>query len=45
MDNEPRRREIAKALEYWVLTALVAGAMIYGIVIGIRDMLVRINWS
>lgn len=39
MDDEPRRREIAKALENWVLTAFVAGAMIYGVLIRIRHMI------
>ena len=43
MDDEPRRREIAKALENWVLTAFVAGAMIYGSIIGIREMISVIN--
>ena len=38
MDDEPRWREIAKALEYWLLGALVAGSMVYGIYIGIRDL-------
>lgn len=38
MDDEPRWRKIAKALEYWALGALVAGSMVYGIYIGIRDL-------
>ena len=45
MDDEPRWREIAKALEYWVLSALVVGSMIYGIIIGIRDLIAGMNWS
>lgn len=38
MDDEPRWREIAKAMEYWVLGALVARSMVYGLCIGIKDL-------
>ena len=44
MDDEPRRREVAKALEYWALTAFVVGSMIYGIIVAIGDMIAGINW-
>ena len=43
MDDESRRREIAKALEYWALGAFVAGSIIYGSIIGIREMISVIN--
>ena len=43
MDDEPRRREIAKALEYWAPSTFVVGSMIYGIVIGIRDIIAGVN--
>ena len=39
MDEESRWRQVAKALEYWVLSALVAGSLIYGIIIGVRDVI------
>lgn len=39
MDDEPQWREIARALEYWVIGGLVAGSMVYGIYIGIRDLI------
>lgn len=39
IDDEPRWREIAEALEYWMLGALVAGSMLYGLWIGIWDAL------
>lgn len=38
-DNEPRWREIAQAMEYWVIGALVAGSMFYGLWIGIWDVI------
>ena len=38
MDDESRCREIANAMEYGVLGALVAGSLIYGIYIGISDL-------
>ncbi len=37
MDDKPRLREIAKALEYWALTAFVVGAMLYGVLIGVSE--------
>ena len=43
MDDEPRWREIAKALEYWAMGALVAGSMVYGIYIGVRDLLLMLR--
>jgi hypothetical protein len=38
MDDKPRLREIAKALEYWALTAFVAGSLVYGMAIGVTDL-------
>ena len=43
VDNEPRWREIAKALEYWALSALVVGSLLYGIFIAIRNMIAGAN--
>jgi len=43
MHDEPRWCEIAKALEYWVLGALVAGSMVYGISIGISDLVAGVR--
>lgn len=39
MDDEPRWRDLAKALEYWVIGALVAGSMLCGVYIAIRDLI------
>ena len=39
MDDEPRWREIAKALEYWAMGALVAGSMVYGLWIAAWDVI------
>lgn len=38
MDDKPRWREVAKALKYWAVGGLVAGSMVYGIYIGVRDL-------
>lgn len=37
--NEPNWREKAVALEYWALTAFVAGSLIYGVVAGVAALL------
>ena len=32
---------IARAIEYWSLSALVVGSMVYGLLIGVYDLLLR----
>jgi hypothetical protein len=39
MNDESRVREIAKALEYWALTAFVAGSLVYGMAIAATELL------
>ena len=43
MDDKPQVREIAKALEYCVLSAFLVGSMIRGIIIAIGDMIAGIK--
>ncbi|WP_269473401.1 hypothetical protein [Sphingomonas sp. HMP6] len=42
MDDEPRWRQTARALEYWAIAALVAGSMIYGLAIAAKDVIASI---
>jgi hypothetical protein len=44
MGREPQRQKVAKAIEYWVIAALVAGSMVYGAFLGVRD-LIRLMWA
>jgi hypothetical protein len=37
-DDPPAWRERAEAVEYWIVGALLVGAWIYGVVIGLRSL-------
>lgn len=39
MNNDPEWRDKALAVEYWIATALVAGAFLAGIIGGVRSLL------
>jgi hypothetical protein len=38
-DNDTGWRKRAIALEYWLMSTLMLGALVYGIAIGISDLL------